>query len=94
MSYSVQTVHPNSKHPAAGSDFTHPGRIRRFYNFGGTLVAFKGERLSLICRGLGGQIAIYSIPVGEFPVAARMASNETESDQVALVFLERSHLSH
>lgn len=28
------------------------------------------------------------------PAAARMASNETEFDQVASVFLERSHLSH
>ncbi len=31
--------------------------------------------------------------VSSFP-AARMASNETEFDQVASVFLERSHLSH
>lgn len=28
-----------------------------------------GERLSVICRGLGGQIAIYSLPVGEVCVS-------------------------
>ncbi|CAB1459125.1 unnamed protein product [Pleuronectes platessa] len=52
-----------------------------------------GERLSVIRLSLGGQIAIYSLPVVVSP-AARMASNETEFDQVASVFLERSHLSH
>lgn len=38
-------------------------------------------------------VAPFLASVSSFP-AARMASNETEFDQVASLFLERSHLSH